>query len=433
MSSPKGKSAAIILLLAAIATAAILASRKQWSDPPPEIPTFETTEAFPQIAEALEKGVAQVRRDPRSGRAWGHLGMLAMAHNYRPQALACFVQAARLVPSQSRWVYYQAIIEEINDLPAAIAHYQAANKLAPRFAPAHAKLARALMRVNQLDDAEKEWTTAAELDPESHVPRLGLGRLAMTRGDLAGWSREAHLELSHVLNRLGETEAAYRQERDAAQIPKAPEGMHDPLLQEVNDLELSGRQLSRQADEAIARGDLKGATELLKQIVQERPDLSQPRLNLGQVLQLQGRADEAISVFQETAEKFPQEALAQFNLGTAREMSGELDAAAASYREALRLKPDYADAFFCLGFLLKKQNDARGAAEVLRQAVSTNPGFVPCRRLLGQTLEELGDRAGALEQYRQAVKLAPNDREAQSQLERLDTMALPLPAKIDSK
>jgi tetratricopeptide (TPR) repeat protein len=396
------------------------------------VPEFDTSQAFPQVDQAVKEAVAKVKQSPKSGWTWGRLGMLAMAHNFNSQAAECFARTAELLPTQFQWAYYRGILAEATALSAALERYDEAVGLSPHYAPLRLRRARLLMRLNRLDDAEREFRVAAEEEADSPYPRIGLGRLELVRGNLdearehfesavklGPWSRDSHLELAQVLNRQGNASEAYREQQIASRLPAVAEDLPDPVLQDIEEMELTGRRISREADDAIRRGDLNSAVALLRQVIRERPDLSRPRLNLGQVLQFQGKSQEAVEVFQEAAQEFPQEALAQFSLGTAFQMAGRQNDAATAYREALRIKPDYADAWFGLGMLLRQEKDFPAAADALKQAASVNPGFAPCHVVLALCLEELGELAEAVKELRLAVKLAPQDREAQRQLERL--------------
>jgi tetratricopeptide (TPR) repeat protein len=371
-STRRGRQIAAAAICAVVTVIAVYRWHALKSAGPP-VPEFDVAQASPRVAEAIAAARARVAKDKSSGPAWGRLGTLAMAHHYHAQARACFAEAARLAPGQFRWTYCAGVLDEETDLALAIGQYEKALKLSPDYAPLHYRLARALVRMNRQDDADRQFQRAAELDPDGPTPKTGAGRVDMP----------------------------------------------DPILQEVQDQELTGRRLAERADEAIARGDLPRAMQLLQELIRLRPDLSRPRLNLGQLLQAQRKLPAAVEVFEQAVERFPDEPLAHFSLGTALEMSGENERARDEYRAALRLKPDYADAHFCLGLVLKKQNDLAGAAEALGHAVSANPGFVPGRVALASALEGLGDREGALAQLRLAVQLAPNDPEARAQLERL--------------
>ena len=48
------------------------------------------------IRDVIESARDRVRREPRSAGAWGRLGMLLAAHNFSPEAVACFAEAETL-------------------------------------------------------------------------------------------------------------------------------------------------------------------------------------------------------------------------------------------------------------------------------------------------------------------------------------------------
>lgn len=396
------------------------------------VPQIDTSRASPRLAAAIEQARRQVESNRSSSAAWGRLGMLAMAHHYRPQARICFAEAARLAPRQFRWPYLAGVLEEETDLAGAIRSFESAAALSPDYVPLRLRLARAHIRLNRLEDADRELRQAAELAPESPFPMTARGRLALAQGDLAAardhfaaavkiasWSREARLGLAQSLHRLGQVTQAYREQQTAQRLPAMAAEPPDPVLQEIEEQELTGRRLSMQADEAIARGDVAAAVRALREVVRARPDLSRPLLNLGQLLEGQGQLREALDVFEEAVTRFPREPLAHFSLGTALELAGRHDEALAAYRQAGTLKPDYADAHYCLGLLLRKRQELSASADALRRAASSNPGFAPAHVALGMVLADLGDRHGSVAQLRLAAKLAPDDAELREQLERL--------------
>src|SRR5205823_6498129 len=61
--------------------------RRTGPDPPPT-----PAEAAPEVRQAVEEARQAVLRAPRSGDAWGRLGMLLTAHDYFVQADACYVR-----------------------------------------------------------------------------------------------------------------------------------------------------------------------------------------------------------------------------------------------------------------------------------------------------------------------------------------------------
>lgn len=82
------------------------------------------------------------------------------------------------------------------------------------------------------------------------------------------------------------------------------------------------------------------------------------RLNLGRLLHLEGRLDEAERVYRGVDSK---EALLAYNLAVLLEDLGRADAALASYREALALDPQLADAHYNLALLYEKSGRPKDA------------------------------------------------------------------------
>src|SRR5207247_1285352 len=62
----------------------------------------------------IEAARQEVRRRPRSGEAWGHLGEVLADNGYHAPAATCFGHAARFDPDNPRWPYLHAL--ELLDL-----------------------------------------------------------------------------------------------------------------------------------------------------------------------------------------------------------------------------------------------------------------------------------------------------------------------------
>ena len=70
--------------------------------------------------------------------------------------------------------------------------------------------------------------------------------------------------------------------------------------------------------------------------------------NLGNVLILEGKPDEATACYQRALQLKPGYAEAHNNLGNALRVQGKPDAAVACYQQTLQLKPDYAEGIIIL-------------------------------------------------------------------------------------
>ena len=97
------------------------------------------------------------------------------------------------------------------------------------------------------------------------------------------------------------------------------------------------------------QGRLDEAVACMREAVRLRPDFPEAHNKLGSVFQKQRRSDEAAACCREALrlrQNYPE---AHHNLGTALKSQGRLDEAVACFRAALRLRPDYAEAHNNLG------------------------------------------------------------------------------------
>lgn len=104
-------------------------------------------------------------------------------------------------------------------------------------------------------------------------------------------------------------------------------------------------------------GDLVGAESCFRQIVEQQPDLPDPRYSLGVVLQLQGRFSEAISHYRAATSLDPGFVKAHYNLANALLHSALYLEAIESAKAAIKYDPMHANAHWLLGMLLLQCGD----------------------------------------------------------------------------
>ncbi len=427
---PSRRLAAIVLCIAG-AVVVILWARP-WRTRTAILPEIDLSAAHPEIASVIRQAQDDVRRHPASDLSWGRLGMVLMAHGLNGQALECFRQAADRDDRQFRWRYYMAAIEEIGDLEQALGDYESAAALNPIYAPVRWRAAIILMKLGRTAEAEKRFQEAARLAPKSQYPWLGLARLALSRGDremarahfqeaadLAPWDRTSHAELARVCFLMGDLDAAAGHHEQAAQLPEASPEMPDPVLQGIDELKAGVLKLVKTADHLAASGNLAAAVDVYREVVQLRPELARPRLNLGITLQRQGDLRGAVATYRDVLHRFPQDILAHYQLALALGLLNDIDASIRSYHNCITIKPDFAPAYHGLGLMLKKLGDIPGAARAQRQAVNADPQLAAAHLSLGRLEQEQGNFDAAIHELECAVRLAPDDTVAQACLRRV--------------
>ncbi|MEM9927505.1 MAG: tetratricopeptide repeat protein [Cyanobacteria bacterium P01_D01_bin.50] len=96
------------------------------------------------------------------------------------------------------------------------------------------------------------------------------------------------------------------------------------------------------------QGKIEEAINLYQQVLKVQPDLHQIHNKLGNIFQNQGKLEAAVESYRQALKINPNLILAYYNLGKALRNLGHLEACLESYQQALKIKPDYALAKFGL-------------------------------------------------------------------------------------
>jgi protein O-GlcNAc transferase len=228
------------------------------------------------------------------------------------------------------------------DAEGAIASYRRALDISPGYLPALYNLGLTLHERSRLDEAEGCFRRVIELDPVD---------------------AEALFHLGALLHKRSEPQEAAQMYRRALQ--RTPDNPHLWLALGTALAELPG-----QSEESI-RCQREGRRRL-EQAIERDPKSPEERNTLGNVLQQEGRLDDAIEQYRASIAFSPGHAAGHNNLGCALAFRGELAEAVECLHEAIRLQPDFADAHFNLAnahSLAGRRDDAVrsfAAAEKLR-------------------------------------------------------------------
>jgi len=118
------------------------------------------------------------------------------------------------------------------------------------------------------------------------------------------------------------------------------------------------------------------------------PNLSDSYNNMGLALTKRRRPDEAIPNFLKAIRINPNHAAAHYNLGTVLASQGKLDEAINHFRECVRIKPDHAKAYNNLGNVLLYQGRLDEAIKSYREALRINPDYVMAHENLKNALAQ---------------------------------------------
>jgi len=404
----------------------------------PAPPTVEVPADDPELAVAVADARRAVEAEPRSAEAWGRLGLVLAAHRFPDAALACFREAERLAPTDTRWPYHQGLALAGRDPAAAAEKFRRAAGLG-RSDAVRLRLAETLLALGRTEEAEAEFRGVAGAQPGHPRANLGLARVALARGDLAGCERHlaaadsdprsrqaAASVLAELRYRQGDAAGAASAQRRAAELPPdAP--WPDPGLQDLARVRTGLAARSLLADELMDRGRFDEAEQVLRGILRDRPGSDRHRVLLG--LALVNRQDYAAAeeAMREAIHDRAEAPRAHYLLGLARMNQGRPAEAAEAFRRAVALKPDYTAAHARLGDCLRRTGDRRGAALAYRQAIASRPQDPGPYVAAAEVLIEDGRPAEAADLLRQALALAPDQPRARELLVGLRGKSAPPP------
>lgn len=415
------KATAIALMVVALAGGWFVCERYRHS-PLEDLPAVDLSQAPPAVKHAIEKARSAVIAHPRSGAAWGELGLFLRAHEFDAQANVCLAQAMRFDPREPLWPYTRAASLSVRDRAESIRNFEIVSRLRPDLALPHLRIAELQLEERHLDAAEAEYKLAFAIEPDNARAMLGLGLVAFARGDAAAarqWAEQSFARdpeqrttaelLVRALHRLGEQEAAARQQAVLDRMPQGEVGWDDPFGEKVLRMRRDPGGLASRAQELLTLRRVPEAIEVLEQLVAAAPETTQWWVLLGKSLIRQGNLRRARQVLGAAVKRHPDSADLHFQSGVAHFLEKDWSAAAAEFRAAVRLKPDYSDAHYNLGHALKQLHDRDEAIGEFREAIRFRPDYAAAFTNLGELLLESGDREGALAALQTALQLNPAD------------------------
>ena len=321
--------------------------------------------------------------------AYGSMGMLLMAAEYREAAEAALLNAEALAPDVAKWPYYLAhLYKAAGDSAKADAEFERVLRVQPRNLSALVWLGDARLDEGQPEAARPLFERALAENPQSIAALVGLGRTALAQSDYARAvdhleralaidprAASIHYPLAMAYRGLGRQDAA-----DAHMRLRAPGTIRpsDPLMAELDTILESPVAYEVRGSNALDRRDFTAAAASFRQGIALSPD--DPSLH--------------------------------HKLGTALYVSGDAGGAAKEFAEALRLSPGFAKAHYSLGVMLASQGRSSDALAHLNAAVRADPAYTEARVRLADVLRRSGRAAQSLPQYAEAAALDPRAADA---------------------
>jgi tetratricopeptide (TPR) repeat protein len=338
----------------------------------------------------LTRETANPKASPRElADAYGAMGMLLMAAEYRDEAETCLLNAADLAADAVKWPYYLAhLYRAAGDTAKSEAAFERVLRLQPRQVSALVWLGDAFLDQGRPEQAQPLFERALAEEPRSIAALVGLGRAALARSDYA--RAVDHLERALAIDpRRGpihyQLAMAYRglgqqDKADAHMRLRAPGAIRpaDPLLSELDTILESPVAYEVRGANALDDRDFAAAARHFRKAIDLAP--GEPALH--------------------------------HRLGTALYLSGDARGAANEFAEALRLSPAFAKAHYSLGLMIAGDGRIADALAHLNAAVDADPTYAEAHVRLGDLLRASGRAAESLPHYAAAAALDPRGSDA---------------------
>ncbi|MCA8990892.1 MAG: tetratricopeptide repeat protein [Planctomycetaceae bacterium] len=367
----------------------------------PEVPNPDLSQAFPEVARAIEEQRKVVLSDSQSGAEWGRYAMLLDAHEFDYDAVVAYESAASLDSSNPTWSY---LLGEIlaNESP---------QKARAAFAKSEArgeKHGLAATRIAEIDLSQNEFRTAVEavkraleINPQNQraflcgaridalelEPADALESIQAVQEELN--DRRDYWELvSNVAMTTGHVELAKQAQEKAEALPAESAYWENPYLQLVAQQRVDPYWQARQYHERVLSGETGAVVDKLRELLAAYPEIHSIRVQCVDALVRTGQFDAA----RVTLDSLPKDAEENFDL-------------------------------LCLSATTAiHQEDWVKSEQELQRALAQRPNNVVCLADLAHVFEEQKRMDEALKTYNKVLEFAPDDEEALAQRDRIQQL-----------
>lgn len=154
-----------------------------------------------------------------------------------------------------------------------------------------------------------------------------------------------------------------------------------------------------------ARGDLGKAEEYMRIAIRKDPAYAAAHNNLGNVLGLQGKSEEAIREYEKAVANvlYPTPEYGYYNMGREYVRLKDLSKAEVMYQRAIALHPSFADAYRGLAMVQSEKGQWKEASGTLERLVEVAPSYAHGWMDLGRVYLRLDRPRQAFEAFRKAM------------------------------
>jgi tetratricopeptide (TPR) repeat protein len=354
-----------------------------------EVSLPDLSHAAPSVQQQLRDGYAALKKkidapatpSDELGAAYGQMGMLLLAAEYRGEAESALLNAQTFSPRDPRWPYYLGHLYKLKgDGEKSIAAFARALELQPNDVPTLIWVGEGALDQGRSDDADTHFAKALSLQPRSVAALYGAGRAELARKDYAKavehldralsldpQATVIHYPLAMAYRGLGDQAKAQAHLSLRGSLAIKPE---DPMMDRVNAMLNSALSYEVSGADALDHSDFKAAAES----------------------------------FRKGVEVAPKEPSLHHKLGTALALLDDHNGAIEQFKQALKLDPNFVKAHYSLAVIDSDEGQIASAVQHLNAALKTEPGYVEARMLLANVLRRSGQLEASLPEYDRIVK-----------------------------
>jgi tetratricopeptide (TPR) repeat protein len=358
-----------------------------------------------RVEEAREHIQAVLDRSPLNIAA--HRRWARLTHRCEGEARVLEHLRAMVDRFPHHWDLQQTLYLELRDAdpPASLELMRKMLEVLPNNAWAWRELGFSLAELpGRVEEAREAARRAKELDPTDYTTYHLLGRVAERSGETQAAS-EAYRQ-------------ALRLNPDAAYAIDRLVNLHEDNASRRQALKYIAQQLSEQVtlgDGVLSFQEHAGRAyasdevlAVLRNAVEQRPDLWQTWASLTDQLLLADRSDEALGSATEATERFPLLPTVWLRRAEVHRVRLEHNEMVRCLEETLRISPDHGRAVHRLTTAYQNIGDDTQAEAVIRRAMDRSPRSAGYHGRLAEILWLRGQHDEAVEAVERAVRLAPD-------------------------
>jgi tetratricopeptide (TPR) repeat protein len=419
--------------IAACLLLAAACSSKPASSPTPtytlrKVTLPDLSHAVPSVQQQLRDGFAALQKKidgsatppEELGAAYGQMGMLLLAAEFRGEAESALLNAQTFNPRDPRWPYYLGHLYKLKgDAAGSIAAFSRALELQPNDVPTLVWVAEGDLDQGKPDAAQPLFEKALSLQPRSVAAQYGLGRVALAQQEYARAvdSLEKALSLDPLATVIHYPLAmAYRGVGDQAkaQTHLSLRGTlaikpDDPLMNRLNALLNSALAYEVSGADALDRADFKGAADSFRKGIEVAPKEPSLHHKLGTALALQSDASGAMEQFEQALKLDPNFTKAHYSLGVMQASMGQASPAIQHFTAALKAEPGYVEARLQLAHVLRRTGQLEASLPHYAEIVRADARVPEARFGYAAALIRLRRYADARDYLIEAMRVYPNE------------------------